>query len=149
MTSFLFRKDKHPFFEVSSQPTLYFFALFMWYFNTWWHFFVIKFQARVNVPCVSTQTQNKNLQKSPFSSKPEIQVGRKQQVMENFFLDLVYLSPFWWQKMLWNKAKSNTIKTCRFWQRLVTNQLFSSIYTLHSNSLPTSIPENGLPWLFA
>ena len=102
MTSFLFRKDKHPFFEVSSQPTLYFFSLFMWYFNTWWHFFVIKFQARVNVPCVSTQKQNKNLQKSPFSSKPEIQVGRKQQVMENFFLDLVYLSPFWWQKMLWN-----------------------------------------------
>ena len=28
-----------------------------------------------------------------------------------------------------------------FWQRLVTNLLFSSIYTLHSNSLPTSIPD--------
>ena len=39
------------------------------------------------------------------------------------------------------RIKSNAIKTCRFWQRLVTNLLFSSIYTLHSNSLPTSIPD--------
>ena len=39
------------------------------------------------------------------------------------------------------RIKSNAIKTCRFWQRHVTNLLFSSIYTLHSNSLPTSIPD--------
>ena len=39
------------------------------------------------------------------------------------------------------RIKSNAIKTCRLWQRLVTNLLFSSIYTLHSNSLPTSIPD--------
>ena len=39
------------------------------------------------------------------------------------------------------RIKSNAIKTCRFWQRHVTNLLFNSIYTLHSNSLPPSIPD--------
>ena len=39
------------------------------------------------------------------------------------------------------RIKSNAIKTCRFRQRHVTNLLFNSIYTLHSNSLPPSPPD--------